>query len=112
MNRNQTIRTNLSGGTTAPRKGLSQKASVSSASQPGLGRQLSSRVQTGAISQDQAQKVAAQRALLEKTYGPNRRDKVFGQTPGGGYMKKVRQGAAEGKSRYQGLEKVLNERRK
>jgi hypothetical protein len=47
--------------------------------QPDLGAQLSHRVQSGALSQVDAMKVAAQRALFEKQFGPNWRQVIFGK---------------------------------
>lgn len=44
-----------------------------------LGAQLSNRVQSGAISQGQAGKVAQQRKMLQKAFGSDWRNKVFGQ---------------------------------
>lgn len=56
-----------------------------------LGAQLSSRVSSGAIDQQQAEQVAHDRAILEAHYGPNWRDKVFG---GVGRVKRLRQDIA------------------
>ena len=44
-----------------------------------LGSQLKGRVQSGAISGEQAQKTARQRQLLQKAFGSDWRMKVFGQ---------------------------------
>lgn len=52
--------------------------SVGEAMQPKLGAQLSNRVQSGAISQGQAGKVAQQRRMLQKAFGSNWRKQVFG----------------------------------
>jgi hypothetical protein len=46
--------------------------------QPKLGAQLSNRVSNGAIGQGQAAKVAQQRRMLQKAFGPNWRKQVFG----------------------------------
>ena len=59
--------------------------------QPDLGAQLSRRVSSGAIDQGQAERVAHDRALLERVYGPNWRDKVFG---GVGVVRGLRQDVA------------------
>ena len=63
------------------------RGAIGNAVQPGLGRQLTSRVQSGAISQDQAQKTAQQRATLEQAFGKNWRVKVFGDR---GYVQRTR----------------------
>jgi len=47
--------------------------------QPGLGKQLSQRVRSGAIGQGQAQTVARQRQLLQKAFGSDWRTQVFGK---------------------------------
>lgn len=52
---------------------------VGGAMQPKLGAQLSNRVQSGAINQGQAGKVAQQRQMLQKAFGSDWRTKVFGQ---------------------------------
>lgn len=52
---------------------------ISSNAQANLGKQLSSRVASGAITQRQAQQTAAQRQTLAKVYGPDWRTKVFGK---------------------------------
>lgn len=66
----------------APRAGASvaQPGSpgVGHAIQPKLGAQLSNRVQSGAINQGQAGKVAQQRRMFQKAFGPNWRKQVFG----------------------------------
>lgn len=51
---------------------------VGSNMQPKLGAQLSNRVQSGAINQGQAGKVAQQRRMLQKAFGPDWRKQVFG----------------------------------
>lgn len=56
-----------------PRQGTGLKAPVK------LGAQLQGRVQSGAISGAQAQKVARQRQLLQKALGSDWRTKVYGQ---------------------------------
>lgn len=50
--------------------------------QAGIGRQLTNRVNSGAITQNQAQKIAAQRRLLRNAFGDNWRQKVFGNPEG------------------------------
>jgi hypothetical protein len=70
------------GGTTAPRgnRGGGQgggKAGVGGQALPGPGgRQLEARVQSGAITQEQAQRTMQQRQTLAKALGPNWRDKL------------------------------------
>lgn len=59
---------------------------------PDLGQQLSRRVAAGAINPDQAEKTAHDRELLERTYGPDWRVKVFGDR---GYVQRTRQALAE-----------------
>lgn len=58
---------------------LSGAGGLSGNAQAGLGAQLSHKVSSGALTQQQAQKVAAQRAVLEKVYGPDWRTRVFGK---------------------------------
>jgi hypothetical protein len=62
--------------------------------QPGLGAQLSSRVSSGEITQDQAQRTAHERAQLGSTYGPLWRQKVYG----GVNLPKLRTTLAQGGS--------------
>lgn len=67
-------------GTPARASGIQSPGSpgVGAGMQPKLGAQLSNRVQNGAISQGQAGKVAQQRQMLQKAFGPNWRKQVFG----------------------------------
>lgn len=65
------------------------RAGLGQAEQPGLGSQLTRRVQAGAITTDQAQQVSGERDLLEQAYGPNWRVKVYGDK---GYAQRTRQG--------------------
>lgn len=62
---------------------------IGRAEQPGLGAQLTRRVQSGAIDQAQAQQTVQDRALLEQAFGPDWRNKVFGGT---GVVQKARIG--------------------
>lgn len=71
------------GGTTAPRQagggqgGGGGKAGIGGQALPGPGgRQLEARVQSGAITQEQAQRTMQQRQTLAKALGPNWRDKL------------------------------------
>jgi hypothetical protein len=64
---------------------------IGGAVQPDLGAQLSRRVALGAIDQAQAEQVAQDRALLERVYGPDWRDRVFG---GAGVVRGLRQEVA------------------
>lgn len=68
-------------GNAARASGIRQPGSpgVGAGIQPKLGAQLSNRVQSGAIGQAQAGKVAQQRAMLQKAFGSDWRTKVFGQ---------------------------------
>lgn len=77
----------------------------------GIGRQLQSRVQSGAITQEQAQRTAQQRQTLQKAFGPDWRTKVFGAT---GAVKSARKGLAKhpDSARFQGLNKALLDRRR
>lgn len=61
---------------------------VGPATQPRLGRQLSGRVQSGAIDQAQALKVAKQRQTLKKAFGSDWRSKIYA----GSGPKEIRQG--------------------
>lgn len=77
--------------------------------QANLGKQLSSRVSSGAISQQKAEKTASQRALLKKAYGSDWRTKVYGDK---GYVKRARKAAASGDESGQALYKQLLRQRK
>jgi hypothetical protein len=77
---------------------VSSPGGLSGDFQAGLGKQLSSRVSSGAIDQQQAQKVATQRALLAKAFGPNWRTKVYGDA---GYVGRVRKNLSAGKDTEQ-----------
>lgn len=57
-----------------------QSPGVGQAVNTDLGGQLSRRVQSGAIDDQQAQRVAGERQLLEAKFGPQWREKVYGQT--------------------------------
>lgn len=78
---------------------------VGGAVQPGLGAQLSNRVQSGAINQGQAQKVAQQRQMLKKAFGSDWRTKVFGKGGARGASGPFAQGQVNAKRR-QGLERA------
>jgi len=54
------------------------QAGISGAEIPGLGKQLTSRVNSGAIDQGQAEQTAHQRRVFEEAYGPDWRTKVYG----------------------------------
>jgi hypothetical protein len=56
------------------------KRNLSQGFQAGLGRQLSSRVSSGAISQEQAEGVAKDRAALKRHYGESWRKRLYGDT--------------------------------
>lgn len=73
--------------------------------QAALGAQLSRRVQSGAIDQNQARKVAGQRALLAKAYGPDWRTKVFGKGGAKGISGPFARGIVAGK-RNQALQRA------
>lgn len=96
---NQAARAARNGGTTAPAPSVDPGYShtpqrphaIGAAVQPDLGAQLSRRVASGAIDQQQAEQVAHDRALLEQAYGPNWRDRVFG---GAGVVQGLRQDVA------------------
>jgi hypothetical protein len=115
------METGLNGGTEAPAeagrrkrrsgRGRNSNTAIGSAMQPGLGAQLSSRVQSGAIDQGQAQKTMQQRQTLEKAYGKNWRTKVFGDR---GYAQRTRKALSKNpdSARLAALNKKLMERRK
>jgi hypothetical protein len=63
-------------------KGHPAGPSVGQSFQAGLGRQLSSRVDSGAITQAQAKRTAGQRNTLQQAYGNDWRSKVFGNQAG------------------------------
>lgn len=87
-----------------------QRGSLGNAVTPGLGRQLTSRVQSGAITQDQAQRTAQQRQTFEKAFGPDWRTKVYGDL---GYAQRTRSALAKNPQNAQvaALNKRLMERR-
>lgn len=91
--------------------GGGQRGSLGGAVAPGLGRQLTSRVQSGAITQDQAQRTAQQRQTLAKAFGSDWRQKVFGDA---GYAQRTRSTLAKspGNAQVAALNKRLMERRK
>ncbi|HEX7246423.1 MAG TPA: hypothetical protein VF245_12760 [Solirubrobacterales bacterium] len=75
-----------------PGQGNGQKFNPKTDIQQGLGRQLSRRVATGAITEKQAQRTAKERQTLKAAYGEDWRDKVFG---GAGKLQAARQKLAE-----------------
>lgn len=83
---------------------------VSSGAQAGLGRQLSRRVKSGAITQEQAQKTAGERKTFREAFGKDWRTKVSGDR---GYVQRTRLAAAKDPSnpRLAALNKKLMERR-
>lgn len=87
------------------------RAGVGDRAQADLGRQLTRRVDSGAISQEQAQRVAGERSQLADAYGPDWRTKVYGDR---GYMQRTRLAAAENPEdeRVQALLAMLLERRR
>ncbi len=74
------------------------------------GGQLARRVESGAITGDQAQKTMQQRQTLQKAFGPDWRTKVFGDR---GYMQRTRTALAKNPKnpRLAALNKKLMERR-
>lgn len=85
-----------SGGTTAPgagQRGGKGRAGISAAGLPGPGgRQLASRVSSGKITQEQADRTMKQRQTLAKAFGKNWRDKI---SQGGKSFASVRKGLAK-----------------
>jgi len=75
-----------------PRQPKRGPEKVGPGGQAGLGPQLTRRVESGAISEGQAKSVASDRALLQKTYGPDWRVKVYGDR---GYMQRTREALAK-----------------
>lgn len=61
--------------------------------QAGLGQQLSSRVDSGAIDQERAEQTARERAMFAKAFGKNWRQHVYGSV---GALKNARKSLAEG----------------
>lgn len=86
---------------------------LSNNSQAGLGQQLSSRVSSGAISQEQAEQTAKERQMLEQAFGKDWRTKVFG---GRGIMRANRKALGVGGVGHSQLEafrkKLLEERQR
>lgn len=71
---------------------MAAQMGLSANAQPRLGRQLSRRVSSGEISQEQAERTAQERSVLAKTYGPDWRRKVYGDR---GYTQRTRRQLAE-----------------
>jgi hypothetical protein len=67
-------------------------------------------VQSGAITQQQAQRTAQQRQTLEKAFGPNWRQKVFGVNVGA--LRRGLAGPQKGNARYGAAYKAAIEGRK
>lgn len=87
------------------------KAGISGAAIPGLGAQLTRRVQSGAITREQAERTAKQRQTLKKAFGDDWRTKVFGAV---GAVRSARVGAAKhpDSARFAALNKALAAKRK
>lgn len=87
------------------------RAGVQDRAQAGIGRQLTRRADSGAISQEQAQRTAGERSQLADAYGPDWRTKVYGDR---GYVQRTRMAAAEDPEdeRVQALLAMLLERRR
>jgi hypothetical protein len=67
------------GGTTYPYGPRKRRQGVGQAFNASLGRQLSNRVQNGAITAEAAQHTAYERQVLAKAFGPGWREKVYGK---------------------------------
>lgn len=80
------------GDTTYPGR---RRGRVAQAIQPALGAQLSRKVASGAITEEQAREIARQRQLFQKAFGSDWRTKVYGQ----GGAKGISGPFAEGKVR-------------
>ena len=88
-----------------------QRAGIGNAGMPGPGgAQLERRVQSGAITQEQAQKTMQQRQTLQKAFGKDWRTKVFGDR---GYAQRTRKALNKNpdSARLAALNKKLMERR-
>lgn len=89
-----------------------QRAGVGQAGMPGPGgAQLERRVQSGAITQEQADRTMKQRQTLQKAFGKDWRTKVFGDR---GYAQRTRSALSKNpdSARLAALNKKLMERRK
>lgn len=88
------------------RTGRNARTGIGRGGQPGLGHQLTRRVQSGQITQERAQKTAGQRGLLQKAYGSDWRSKVYGDR---GYAQRTRKALAAnpGSKRLQALNSQL-----
>ncbi len=82
-----------------------EKAAIERAPAPQLGAQLSSRVDSGAITRGQAQDTAAERDTFKRAYGSNWRSVVYGED-----LKALRSGAASS-PKYKAANKALMQRR-
>lgn len=94
-----------------PGGGLQQGTAVGNAVMPGPGgAQLARRVASGAINQEQAQRTMQQRQTLRKAFGPDFRQKVFGDV---GYLQRTRAALAKDPNNPQvaALNKQLMQRR-
>ena len=69
----------LSGIRSGPALERKESNRIAKAIQPALGKQLSGRVASGAITQSQGRRTAKQRDLLNAAFGEDWRTKVFGQ---------------------------------
>lgn len=96
----------------ATRTAAAQNPAVGGAVNTAIGSQLQRRVESGAIDDQQAQRVAGERALLEAKFGPDFREKVFGAT--GAFQKARTQAAANPENeRLQAvLDRLLAKRKK
>lgn len=93
------------------RKSREKRVGLGPQEQAGLGHQLTRRLQSGAISQGQAQQTAGQRQMLEKAFGSEWRRKVFGDR---GYIQRTRLAKAKEpeNARVQALNTALMKRRR
>ena len=94
----------------ATRRAQSAGPAIVSQSGLSLGRQLSRRVNEGAISQEQGERTARERNELERVYGPDWRQKVFGED-----VQRLRvglAGAQKGNPQYQAAAQQIKEARK
>jgi len=76
----------------------------------GIGRQLQSRVASGAITLEQAQKTARQRQTFKKAYGSDWRQNVYGMDVGG--LRTGLAGESADDPQYQAAYAIALERRK
>lgn len=93
-----------------------QQAGIGAGGIPGLGHQLTRRLQSGEIDEEQAKRTAKQRQTLKAAYGSDWRSEMYATTPetGGANLQELRiglEGEHKGDPTYEAaLQQILEER--